>query len=37
MRDGDQFHVRGLGKVTSVELLSSLATNLVQHASTLLA
>jgi hypothetical protein len=33
----DQFLVRGLTKVTSVVLLSALASNLLQHATTLLA
>lgn len=37
LRGVDRFLVRGLGKVTSVVLLSALATNLLQHATTLLA
>jgi len=36
VRSIDQFLVRGLAKVTSVVLLGAIATNLLQHAATLL-
>ena len=37
LRGVDQFLVRGLTRVTSVVLLSAIATNVLQHAATLVA